>query len=127
MVTILLVEDGSFMRRALRDHLVASGFSLVVCDSVEDVMERDTLDLDVDVIVTDHILEDGYGVKLISRLRKRLGREIPAVVTSGWELSQESLPEACEFLKKPFDLGVLTELIWRSVYRDQSPAATSAS
>jgi PAS domain S-box-containing protein len=113
---ILLVEDNDGVRLATELFLRFEGFPVV---SAPSVAEAETL-FDTfqpgDLVVADYHLDGrNTGLELLSRLRRRVGFDVPAVVLSGdlpSVLRSLRVPvPLCRFLSKPVDTTALLAAI----------------
>ena len=117
---ILLVEDNDGVRLATELFLRFEGFPVV---SAPSVAEAETLfetfqpgDPGYDLIIADYHLDgNNTGLDLLSRLRQRVGVDVPAVVLSGdlpSVLRSLRVPvPLCRFLSKPVDTTALLAAI----------------
>ncbi|MBM0108183.1 PAS domain S-box protein [Steroidobacter sp. S1-65] len=123
---VLLVEDNDGVRLATELFLRFEGF---VVKSAHSAAEAESLFANCqpgDVIVADYHLDSrNTGLDLLTRLRQRLGYDVPGVVLSGDLPSvlrsvRTSVPN-CRFLSKPVDTVALLDAIDElSVAREQA-------
>ena len=113
---VLLVEDNDGVRLATELFLRFEGFHV---KSAQSAVEADTLFANCqrgDVIVADYHLDSrNTGLDLLTRLRQRLGYDVPGVVLSGDLPSvlrslRTPVPN-CRFLSKPVDTAALLDAI----------------
>lgn len=113
---ILLVEDNDGVRLATELFLRFEGFPVVSAPSVAEAEVLFETFQRGDLIVADYHLDGrNTGLELLSRLRQRVGFEVPAVVLSGdlpSVLRSLRTPVAhCRFLSKPVDTAALLAAI----------------
>lgn len=113
---VLLVEDNDGVRLATELFLRFEGFHV---ESAQSAAEAETLFAKFqrgDVIVADYHLDGrNTGLELLTRLRQRVGHDVPGVVLSG-DLpsvlrSLRSPVPNCRFLSKPVDTAALLDAI----------------
>ncbi|HEY0682832.1 MAG TPA: ATP-binding protein [Steroidobacter sp.] len=113
---VLLVEDNDGVRLATELFLRFEGFHV---QSAQSAAEAETLFANCqrgDVIVADYHLDSrNTGLELLTRLRQRVGYDVPGVVLSGDLPSvlrslRTSVPN-CRFLSKPVDTAALLDAI----------------
>jgi two-component system CheB/CheR fusion protein len=115
---ILVVEDEPDLRELLGLILKSRGHQVAVAaDGIAALDWIASGGVQPDLILTDHNLPRGItGLQLIVMLRKKLGRDIPAIVLTG-DISTRSLRdialEHCTQLNKPAKLKEITYVIQR--------------
>lgn len=113
---VLLVEDNDGVRLATELFLRFEGFHVESAASVNEAEHLFTKCRRGDVIVADYHLDGrDTGLELLTRMRQRLGYEVPGVVLSG-DLpsvlrSLRAEVPSCRFLTKPVDTAALLEAI----------------
>lgn len=113
---VLLVEDNDGVRLATELFLRFEGFHV---ESASSAAEAETLFANCrpgDVIVADYHLDGrNTGLELLTRVRQRVGYEVPGVVLSGdlpsVSRSLRSPVANCRFLSKPVDTAALLDAI----------------
>lgn len=81
---ILLVEDETGVRNAMKMLLNIEGYSVVATSTCREAVNALRSGLEVDLVVTDYHLEaDRTGSEVIATARESLGREMGAVLVSG--------------------------------------------
>lgn len=113
---VLLVEDNDGVRLATELFLRFEGFHV---ESAQSAAEAETLFSKFqrgDVIVADYHLDGrNTGLELLTRMRQRVGHEVPGVVLSGdlpSVLRSLRMPVPnCRFLSKPVDTAALLDAI----------------
>lgn len=115
---ILLVDDDTPVREAVRDTLELEGYTILEAASGNkaiSVIEREEIDL----VVTDVLMPDGEGIGLAFNIQKtKPGLKIIGMTGGGNTLSADSVEEMCDgipfevVLRKPFPeeelLGAIT-------------------
>ena len=91
MATILIVDDSSFQRSFLRKALTEAGHRVLEAGEGEEALEVAAAE-SPDCILTDLIMPDMRGLKLLETLRDR-GSEIPTIVLTAD--IQESVEKKC--------------------------------
>lgn len=113
---VLLVEDNDGVRLATELFLRFEGFHVESAPSAAEAEILFTRFERGDVIVADYHLDGrNTGLELLTRLRQRLGYDVPGVVLSGDLPSvlrslRTQVPN-CRFLSKPVDTSALLEAI----------------
>jgi PAS domain S-box-containing protein len=105
--TALVVEDERLVAQAVRQQLSDRGHDAIVVSSVSDAISvaRKRAD-DIDVVITDSVLSDGFGTDVARGVREFLP-EVGTIFMSAHGrdmlLSKGRVHENSEFLQKPFD------------------------
>jgi two-component system CheB/CheR fusion protein len=113
---ILLVEDNDGVRLATELFLRFEGFSVVSAPSAAEAEKLFETFQAGDLVVADYHLDGrNTGLELLSKLRQRIGTDVPAVVLSGDLPSvvrslRVPVPQ-CRFLSKPVDTAALLAAI----------------
>ncbi len=116
-ISVLIVDDEKMIRNLLGETLEAIGYSVMTASDFDQTVE--TLKTEnVDVVITDIMMPGKSGVDLI-RLIKQDYPQIPVLAISGKGISVESLYEAGAdgFLAKPFRIGVVENMIEKTLLR----------
>lgn len=116
---VLLVDDESAILRGMAELFDNWNIDLVTAHSVAEAEQwLDSLERIPDVIVTDYRLPDDDGLAVIARLRKRFGRDIPAILVTGdtapetlQRITQAGLPLLHKPLRPAKLRALLTHLI----------------
>ncbi|HWO40308.1 MAG TPA: response regulator [Candidatus Eisenbacteria bacterium] len=115
---ILLVEDESITRANIADLLKANGYDVAEArdgaQAVELLTERS-----FDLIITDLVMPQMNGFKLIARVRS-FDRALPVILITAFLSTQSGeaiLGGSAEFIGKPIDPGVLLTAVNRLVSR----------
>ncbi|HEX2594203.1 MAG TPA: ATP-binding protein [Rhizomicrobium sp.] len=112
----LLVDDDAHVRESLAILLDVLGVAVRVAAKGSDALALLAHGLVPDILLTDFRLPDYDGFEVIRRVRKSLGREVPAVVMTGDAAADIGKPPAhTDFLQKPFEIDDLMLLIERAV------------
>jgi len=114
MAAVLVVDDDAAIGVALTMILSDEGYATVSArDGVEALaaLEREPFDL----IVSDVMMPRLTGIELIARLRDE-GNDIPVVLISAGVRDTVSFTNTV-FLRKPFDVDKLLEIVDRLVAR----------
>jgi two-component system KDP operon response regulator KdpE len=84
------------------------GYSVVAAETVDGALQE-AATRTIDLLLSDHLLEDGNGVDLLRKLRET--RKLPAIMMTG--RTETALQEQCrragfdEFIVKPVDIDAL--------------------
>ena len=117
---VLLVDDESAILRGMAELFDNWNIDLVTAHSAAEAVQwLDSLDRVPDVIVSDYRLpDDTDGIEVITRLRQKFGRDIPAILVSGdtapdtiLRISQAGLPLLHKPLRPAKLRALLTHLI----------------
>jgi two-component system, sensor histidine kinase len=83
-VSILLVEDDARVRNATRMLLKVEGYDVTTASSLAEAIEATEKVPGIRLLVTDsHLGSDDTGVQVIAEVRKRLDRQLPAILITG--------------------------------------------
>jgi two-component system phosphate regulon response regulator PhoB len=108
---ILAVDDEPDLLLALQLYLADEGFAVATASNVPEAL-RLIAQRQPDLIVTDHIMPGLSGLELCRTLRARPDtRNIPIILHSGWDISQELPTLFDRLVSKPADLDALATLI----------------
>ncbi|WP_374308761.1 response regulator transcription factor [Methylocella sp.] len=122
---ILILEDESFLARAIRDELSAEGYETVTANTVSDGLEA-ARTLDPALIVADRMVADVDSLSMIESFRQ--GRSGPPVLfVSGLSSVDERIRAlkggGDDYLTKPFSLGELSARVSALLRRTGGGAA----
>jgi DNA-binding NtrC family response regulator len=113
MKTILIVDDDTQLRSALKEAIVRIGYSVVLAEDPVDALSK-LEDTSVSMIVTDMKMPRMDGVAFIKEARKRVGN-LPILVITGFatvENAVNAMKEgASDYLMKPFSFDDLTKAV----------------
>jgi two-component system KDP operon response regulator KdpE len=125
MTTVLLIEDDTALRRALRTSLKARSLDVVECPTAEDGLVA-VADGQADVVLLDLGLPDLDGIEALRRLRSF--SDVPVVVLTARDRRHDKIDAldagADDYVTKPFDVEELLARM-RAVLR-RVPQASSA-
>ena len=110
---ILVVDDDENFRQLLEAFLMTHGAQVTSCDDGESAYQQTAVQA-FNYIVSDIHMPVMSGLELLSKIRNIQVCETPLILLSGdAEITQSELTEkgAQGFLKKPFPLHVLENLI----------------
>jgi PAS domain S-box-containing protein len=96
----LLVDDEELVRLSTADMLGDLGFSVTEARSAEEALRLIDEGLEIDVLVTDHLMPGMTGVDLVRALRRRRP-SAPALIISGYAETDSIAPDLLR-LAKPF-------------------------
>lgn len=109
---ILVVDDDEGIRALLEECLERWGYSVdVASNGVDGVSKAESRP--IDLVITNYLMPGLNGVD-VSRTIKSLNAELPIVLMSGYDMIDIGLGKTelvDGFLKKPFDLDELKELL----------------
>jgi DNA-binding NtrC family response regulator len=116
-ITVLVVDDEKMIRELLGETLSALGYKTITTKNYDEAIEA-LPEAGIDVVITDVILPDKSGVELIKYIRERHA-QIPVLAISGKGIREDSVMEAGAdgFLAKPFRIGVVEDLIIRTLLK----------
>ena len=122
--TVLVVDDDSFMRAALRRVFVIAGIPVETFASASDLL--DAADLSVPAVLLLDVMMPGMtGLELQAILRER-GVRLPVIFLTGVADIPMAVTAmrngAVDFLEKPFDNAVLVERVRQTLERCADPA-----
>jgi CheY-like chemotaxis protein len=115
--TVLLVDDDPAVLAASRLFLEMEGYTVVAAASPAEVYEAiATESRPIDLIITDyHLQQTESGLDIVSTVRQRLGRDVPAIIVTG-----DTSPvigvnrlEGLELMSKPIDTSALLSVTQR--------------
>ena len=103
--TVLLVDDEDLVRSSTSDMLTDLGYRVVEAHSAEEALRRLDEEVQVDVLVTDHLMPGMTGTQLAAVARARRPG-LPVLIISGYA-EAEGVDPAFNRLTKPFRQGEL--------------------
>jgi signal transduction histidine kinase/ActR/RegA family two-component response regulator len=124
---VLLVDDESAILRGMAELFDNWNIDLVTAHSADEaVLWLDSIGRLPDVIVSDYRLpDDTDGIEVITRLRQKFGRDIPAILVTGdtapdtiLRISQAAIP----LLHKPLRPAKLRALLNHLIQQARTPA-----
>lgn len=112
--TILLVDDDSRVRHAMKMLLTTAGFHTVSAKDPNEALVVAQSGYDPDVLISDYRLPVCNGVELVREFRTTISRDIPVIMMTG-DTSIEHIRDAdlpnCHVMHKPSDARQLIKLI----------------
>jgi CheY-like chemotaxis protein len=117
---ILIVEDETTSRRALRSLLAASGFSTAAVGTAEEALQILEQGEVPDVALVDLDLPGMDGLELIHHMEQRHPSVFPVLITATSKQRLENLTtgEQFAYFRKPLDFPELLALLTRSQRRN---------
>lgn len=117
--TILVVEDKESVLRTVETMLGELNYKVYTAKNGREALEVfETLDREVDAVLTDVIMPEMNGGELATELRNRVG-ELPIVMITGHQLNEDkessAVPGLVEFLRKPIGLVRLSQAVKRTL------------
>jgi CheY-like chemotaxis protein/tetratricopeptide (TPR) repeat protein len=118
-VCVLHVEDDRFVSEAVNITLHDEGWSVETCDDGAAALTKLESGERFDVLIFDNRLPDTTGVELIGQARAMAHRQqTPIIMFSGDEVEMEARRAGANaFLRKPGDVGLITETVARLLAR----------
>jgi DNA-binding response OmpR family regulator len=115
--TLLCVDDNLMSLRVRKLVLESAGYSVLIASNFVTAMELFSSSV-VDLVLSDHVLEDGTGTELAA-VMKRLKPGVPIAIISGLVDVPEGIEHADLFICKtdspPEVLQKISELLRRSL------------
>jgi CheY-like chemotaxis protein len=114
-ITILVIDDEKLIRTLLGETLAALGYTALTAkdfDSAVNILNSES----VDVVITDIMLPDKSGIDLIELVKKDFPKT-PVLAISGRNVPRQKVMDAGAdgFLAKPFRIGVVEEMIQKTL------------
>lgn len=118
-VSILHVEDRPVIADAVKETLEGEGWKVETCADGAAALEKLQSGARFDVLIFDNKLPDTSGVELIRRTRALAHRHLtPIIMLSGDEVERDARRAGANaYLRKPGDVGKITETIARLLAR----------
>jgi CheY-like chemotaxis protein len=127
MATILLVEDEEPIRQFIGELLEGEGYDVVTADHGAQALGL-VESARPGLVVTDLMMPIMNGAELCRRLKHDAATQsVPVIVMSAADRAQANGCGADAFLKKPFELETLLELVERYADGPTEPGADAAS
>ena len=119
--TVLHVEDSKIVADTVRDALEMEGFSVVTCVDGATALRMLEGKEHYDLLLFDNELPHVNGTELIRRARQlQHRRRTPIIMFSADDVEAEAWRAGADaFLKKPDDIGRLTEMVARLLSKDR--------
>lgn len=124
---VLLVDDESAILRGMAELFDNWNIDLVTAHSADEAVQwLDSLGRVPDVIVSDYRLPDDIdGIEVINRLRRKYGRDIPAILVTG-DTAPDTIQRIARagfpLLHKPLRPAKLRALLTHLIQRAHAPA-----
>ncbi len=108
----LVVEDEESLRIVMRDYLEMLGFKVLVAEDGEDGLKKFKENPDIKIVFVDYGLPKMLGDELINRIFE-ISKDVKFVLITGFvDLKiRQSLPEGTKFIKKPYNLSSVEEIV----------------
>jgi two-component system response regulator HydG len=117
LADILVVDDEPDAAELLRDALARRGYSVDAVTKADDALSH-VRDNDVDVVVTDHLMDGMTGVELCTKL-KAIRPDVPVILVTGFGNMDTAIAAiragAYDFVTKPISVDSLTISVARAV------------
>jgi len=111
---VLLVEDDAEVRMFVREMLIDTGYRVLVARSGEDALELAQGRLDIEIVVTDVVMQGLNGRETVERLRET-HPDVAVLYMSGYTddavLRSGALERGTAFLQKPFGTADLARKV----------------
>jgi CheY-like chemotaxis protein len=117
--TVLLADDHPLVRESTAEMLSELGYEVVQAGSGEEAAELVEGGLQVDLLVTDHLMEGMTGIDLARVVRQRFPA-MPVLLISGYS-DPSGIPTELACLKKPFRTAALREALSRLPEHEGAP------
>jgi DNA-binding NtrC family response regulator len=118
MSRILVIEDESVIRRAVKRLLERNGYLVAEAGSVEEAEAQQNL-MDFDLIVSDVRLPGAPGTEIISR-----AAPVPVLIMTSYASIRSAVDAmklgAIDYISKPFDHDELLMLVERTIKQDRN-------
>jgi CheY-like chemotaxis protein len=130
--TILLVDDEAAIRRMVKTVLERASYNVIEADNgLEALAVWEKNRSRVNVLLTDMVMPEGLnGRELASRLRTAKPN-LNVIYTSGFDLAEEAKQDTRDgvirFLRKPYDMRKLLEVIHETMTSPAKPKAHTPS
>ena len=111
--SVLIVDDEQLLVRTLSSVLSEYGYRITVAGSAEEAAPRIFGQERFDLILLDNRLPGESGIDLMQRIREQAVRSKVILMTAYGtaEVRRQVERLAGEYLTKPFDLGVVVEVV----------------
>ncbi|MEM8594607.1 MAG: ATP-binding protein, partial [Pseudomonadota bacterium] len=117
-LTILLVEDSDDLRKLIVKHLSIMNINILNASSVEEGKRMLNKQKNIDLVLSDFLLEDGKGSEVVSYAREQ-NADVKILYISGF-LDEAITSEAEKglVLRKPFTMEELTKMLNKVLSED---------
>ena len=123
MVTVLIVEDEFAIAELLEIVLIDEGYRVLTATNGRQGLQRLAEDPCPDLVITDYMMPILDGAEMLLAMRAtELQRDIPCIVMSSIseENVQERIGDYAGFVRKPFRLTVMLQLVATVLAASQS-------
>ena len=120
---ILVVDDESILREALRDWLTSAGYTVEAVERGAEALKA-VEETDFGVAILDFRLPDKTGIEVLREARARRPHLQGILITAypSWETAVESMKlGAIDYLSKPFSLDTLEKLVQKALVPVEAP------
>jgi PAS domain S-box-containing protein len=107
--SVLLVDDEQLVRSSTAEMLSDLGYRVVEAESAEEALRKLDEEIQIDILVSDHLMPGMTGTKLVEAARRR-HPGLPVLIISGYAEAEGISPEL-QRLTKPFRQAELAEAI----------------
>jgi PAS domain S-box-containing protein len=107
--TVLLVDDEELVRASTAEMLSDLGYRVVESQNAEEALRRLDEEIQVEILVTDHLMPGMTGAELVQAVRRRRPA-LPVLIVSGYA-EADGIPPEFTRLTKPFRQAQLAEVI----------------
>jgi PAS domain S-box-containing protein len=107
--TVLLVDDEQLVRASTAEMLADLGYRVVEAENAEEALRKLDEEIQVEMLVTDHLMPGMTGTQLIAAAQRRHPR-LPAMIISGYAEAEGISPDI-KRLTKPFRQAELAEAV----------------
>jgi PAS domain S-box-containing protein len=107
--TVLLVDDEQLVRASTAEMLADLGYRVVEAENAEEALRKLDEEIQVEILVTDHLMPGMTGTELVAAARRRHPR-LPVLIISGYAEAEGISPEL-KRLTKPFRQAELAEAV----------------
>lgn len=126
--TILIVDDERNMRWVLERALTKAGYDVVTAERGEQALQRFARQA-VDLILLDLKMPGMDGMSVLRELRRR-DEKVPILLLTAYATVQTAVEAlkigATDYLRKPFDIETVLDVIARHIADAEAPTSTRA-
>ncbi|NIA22722.1 MAG: response regulator [Proteobacteria bacterium] len=116
MVTILIVDDESHIRKVIGGILKKKGYDII---EAQNGVEGLNLFEQADVVITDIHMPKIDGLEFIEKIRKRTDRNVPIIILTAYSTTEVAIKAiklgAFDYIKKPFEKEELIGSVEKAV------------
>ncbi len=128
--TILVVEDEDAVRRLVRSTLERRGYRVLVASGGPEALQVARCEEPIDLVVTDLVMPQMSGVEVAARIQQDRPRTRVLFMSGYTDRSLQKtgvLPDAMEFLQKPFTPAMLATRVRNVLDRAESAGQQALS